>query len=82
LKYGCNNKFTEVQHLDIFEVLVEVATEVETTTKQRVIMSQWDSGSLDIATKLGKRRLSIIADKFGHTQLWVEGSVDGCTGCG
>jgi hypothetical protein len=35
LKYGCNNKFTEVQHLDIFEVLVEVATTVEATTTMK-----------------------------------------------
>jgi hypothetical protein len=41
LKYGQNNKFTGVQHFEIFEFLIEFATTIEvleTTTKQRVII--------------------------------------------
>jgi hypothetical protein len=40
LKYGRSSKFTGVQHLDIFEVLIEVATTIEetiATIEQRVI---------------------------------------------
>jgi hypothetical protein len=71
--WACNSKFTGVQHLDIFEVLIEVATMVEatTTTEQSVIIAvgQW---------QLGHCRQSWGGDVFpcsrqiGRTQLWVE----------
>jgi hypothetical protein len=49
LKYGCNSKFTGVQHLDIFEFFIKVAEMVEATTttiEQSVIFAtiQWKLG--------------------------------------
>jgi hypothetical protein len=48
LKYGRNNQYTGVQHLDIFGVLIEVAVAVETAVATRriviVIVGQWKLG--------------------------------------
>jgi hypothetical protein len=84
LKYGCNNKFTRVQHLGNFEVLVEVATTVVATTTNNETKSDHHKeghGSLDIVNRVGKETSFHHCRQFGHTQLWAEGSVDGCTGC-
>jgi hypothetical protein len=82
LKYGRDNQFTEVQHLDIFGILVEVAIEVEVTTattktgndRHNTAVVAWT-----LQTELGKRRVSIVADSLvAHN--FGQGSVDGFIG--
>jgi hypothetical protein len=84
VKYGCNNMLTEVQYLDIFEVLVEVATTVEvTTTVEAVATTKTETdrcsgamASWTLRTELGKRHISIIVENlvthnFGQGPVWM-----------